>query len=481
MALERQNLESYDEPRSFGPIYVKIVAITFSVTVGISTIVGNCHRIRKHNESAYFEKTNKAVTDLDDYFAKLAASLKMVVDSNYLLTHEENKLTVKVYPSQDVVGNYTSTNGAIEPALPPAQNERPVRELKLVSIPNKINGRDISPHMSRSPYTQISLFLGEDSLMVGGQQIPIIIEFDKDYRITRCYPVQFGDDKSVRELKFDKPLALDSEKLATSLGGLLKSIDAFNKFRERADEAVSKSNKDDNIDHSKNAEFSKKVRQGTVIFDTKVADWDGGDAYCTGWIADRDVIGTAKHCILRKIRYGKFNEALLTRVSKINLGHNQKPHVVTAYRPPNDRSYTYWYEGDSDLAVIVLNKKVFKEKDVLPVRTDPVISDNYYSGHFAGYGTGQYWKMDEGQIHSHGKQGPHGYSELGFGFPAQGGNSGGPIVDSEGKIVSLFALGDYRGSLGPSITQQKMDGLISNARARFAHIKKMNKKNRSGL
>ncbi len=231
----------------------------------------------------------------------------------------------------------------------------------------------------------------------------------------------------------------------------------------RAEEAAHKANPD----HHKDLGFGLKLEHGMLKIETTTAAWNGSRSWCSGWIAGANVIGTARHCVTDNGR-----ERLLTGVSRIVANGGQRAETVPYYAPKTSRDYSIAYfpkEDNTDLAVIVLNNQTLPANNILKVRSGLIVPGNYYTAHFAGYDSPQIWKIDKGQV----RQGV--WTSLNFDFSNQGGNSGGPIVDYNGDVVSLHALStstDSRSnSEGPLITQKLMDELIKQAKGRIAKIK----------
>lgn len=319
-----------------------------------------------------------------------------------------------------------------------------------------------------------------------GTAEPLLVEFERDHKgkirikdvstlqlidreVKNVVPSDSASQIVARRISMNEKPQIDQQKFGSAITEAQAKIAEYNLFLKGIEDIRKEEAQKSKIpDHHKNPNFALKLERGAVQIETTTAAWEKSRALCTGWIAGPNVIGTARHCV-----ENSGHEKLLTGVSRIVANAGQQAKISPLYTPKSSRDYAIAYppkEDNRDIAVIVLSTPIFPSSDILKVRSKPVVSGNYFSAHFAGYNFPQIWKIDQGQVRS------GAYSTLNFDFSNQGGNSGGPIVDFNGDIVSLHALSTGRDSTanseGPLVTQQLMDNLIKQAKARIAGIQK---------
>lgn len=201
--------------------------------------------------------------------------------------------------------------------------------------------------------------------------------------------------------------------------------------------------------------FSRKLQSATVKLD--LLEDSGGIGGCSGAIVDDHTILTAKHCVTN---LANNNFRLVDGVWALQGEDHLRARRLMGRA--SRKSYAIAAKPSNDTAVIYFKNRVFKRRPRMVIAdTSASEGETYFAGHQLDYDNAT-WVVSSGTL------GHCDRSLCKFNFGAQRGNSGGPIVDVGGNVVSVFSLGDnYGHSFGPSITQANVNALIEEARAKL--------------
>lgn len=257
----------------------------------------------------------------------------------------------------------------------------------------------------------------------------------------------------------------DKNGLVETIGQFLAKLAQAEAFEIKGHEAANAYPKIRPEEMVRNKKLMKMAEKGTVRLTLNKTGYDN-PGICSGWIIAENVIGTARHCV-----EDHETSVLLTKVERIVTNGTQTVAFIPAFTPVSTKDYAIAYDKDSedDTAVIVTKRPIFDKGSILDIRTEPLVRGTYFTGHFSGMSdTPQRWKNDAGSLLPVKTQDSK--APLIFNITNQKGNSGGPILDAEGAVVSLHTY-MLRVSMnppviitaGPHVTVEKIQNLTAKA------------------
>lgn len=242
---------------------------------------------------------------------------------------------------------------------------------------------------------------------------------------------------------------------------------------EAKEESLSNS-RNSNVIKEDAKDLDKTLLNGTVRI--MVNRSNGIWVRCSGFIVAPDTLVTAGHCTAD---VGENNAALL--------------YSVESYVPTRGKSVAFqpvWSDGssgyvistskDKDISVVVFDGKIFPAKKALKIASEAVSNDrSYVFGHLVFDNKFNFWKEERGNATAIiTPDGKFSY-EVKFDFGVERGNSGGPVANIRGEVVSLASIiceydqkADNGKLCGPRITAAEVEQMAESGRAAIKRSKK---------